>query len=280
MLTAEQSQDRRRRPARVACCSLIRDGEAVTRADLAAQHRARALDASRSASKRCSRTGLVYEAGGSASTGGRPPTCWRSTAAPASCSSADLGATHSRLAVSATSRARRSPSARSTSTSRAGPENVLGMGPRALHRAARRARPRRPRTSAASASACPARSPSRAASRSRRRSCRAGTASRSRAGSPRHYDAPVLVDNDVNIMALGEHWTHWRDDRAPAVRQDRHRHRLRDRRRPRAIHRGAQGAAGDIGHVRARRPRRRHLPLRQHRLPRGGRGRRARSRGG
>jgi predicted NBD/HSP70 family sugar kinase len=27
----------------------------------------------------------------------------------------------------------------------------------------------------------------------------------------RHYDAPVLVDNDVNIMALGEHWTHWRD---------------------------------------------------------------------
>ena len=27
----------------------------------------------------------------------------------------------------------------------------------------------------------------------------------------RRYDAPVLVDNDVNIMALGEHWTHWRD---------------------------------------------------------------------
>ena len=27
----------------------------------------------------------------------------------------------------------------------------------------------------------------------------------------RYYDAPVLVDNDVNIMALGEHWTHWRD---------------------------------------------------------------------
>ena len=25
-----------------------------------------------------------------------------------------------------------------------------------------------------------------------------------------HYDGPVLVDNDVNIMALGEHWTHWR----------------------------------------------------------------------
>src|SRR5215207_6052011 len=25
------------------------------------------------------------------------------------------------------------------------------------------------------------------------------------------YPALVLVDNDVNIMALGEHWTHWRD---------------------------------------------------------------------
>ena len=65
----------------------------------------------------------------------------------------------------------------------------------------------------------------------------------------RHYDAPVLVDNDVNIMALGEHWTHWRDCE----------HLLfvkigtgigcgivTDKR----IHRGAQGAAGDIGHVR------------------------------
>ena len=25
-----------------------------------------------------------------------------------------------------------------------------------------------------------------------------------------HYDVPVLVDNDVNIMAVGEHWTYWR----------------------------------------------------------------------
>ena len=25
------------------------------------------------------------------------------------------------------------------------------------------------------------------------------------------YDVPVLVDNDVNIMALGEHWAHWRE---------------------------------------------------------------------
>ena len=65
----------------------------------------------------------------------------------------------------------------------------------------------------------------------------------------KHYEAPVLVDNDVNIMALGEHWTHWRDIE----------HLLYVKIGTgigcgivagRRIHRGAQGAAGDIGHVR------------------------------
>ncbi|SEG39937.1 ROK family protein (putative glucokinase) [Thermomonospora echinospora] len=61
--------------------------------------------------------------------------------------------------------------------------------------------------------------------------------------------APVLVDNDVNIMALGEHWA-----AGPEVD-----HLIfikigtgigcgiiSDRR----LHRGAQGAAGDVGHIR------------------------------
>ncbi|MBB5961573.1 ROK family protein [Planomonospora venezuelensis] len=61
--------------------------------------------------------------------------------------------------------------------------------------------------------------------------------------------APVLADNDVNIMALGEHW---------AARPEAD-HLIfvkvgtgigcgiiSDRR----LHRGAQGAAGDIGHIR------------------------------
>ncbi len=63
------------------------------------------------------------------------------------------------------------------------------------------------------------------------------------------YEAPVLVDNDVNIMALGEHWSHWRDtDHLLFIKVGTGigcgivASRL--------IHRGAQGAAGDIGHIR------------------------------
>jgi predicted NBD/HSP70 family sugar kinase len=62
------------------------------------------------------------------------------------------------------------------------------------------------------------------------------------------YGAPALVDNDVNIMALGEHWVHWRGTEhlllvkvgtgigCGIVAGGR-------------IHRGAQGAAGDLGHI-------------------------------
>ena len=64
------------------------------------------------------------------------------------------------------------------------------------------------------------------------------------------YAAPVLVDNDVNIMARGEHALRWRDTKdfmlikvgtgiGCGVIVDGH------------IHRGADGAAGDIGHIRA-----------------------------
>jgi predicted NBD/HSP70 family sugar kinase len=66
----------------------------------------------------------------------------------------------------------------------------------------------------------------------------------------RSFPVPVLVDNDVNIMALGEYWTHYRDDLddllfvkigtgigSGIVASG-------------SIQRGAQGAAGDLGHVR------------------------------
>lgn len=64
----------------------------------------------------------------------------------------------------------------------------------------------------------------------------------------RHYPAEILVDNDVNIMALGEHSKRW-----PACE-----HLLFVKVGTGigcgivvngAIYRGAQGAAGDIGHI-------------------------------
>lgn len=65
----------------------------------------------------------------------------------------------------------------------------------------------------------------------------------------RRLDVPVLVDNDVNVLALGEHATAWsdRDDLlfvkvstgigAGVISGGR-------------LQRGAQGSAGDLGHVR------------------------------
>jgi predicted NBD/HSP70 family sugar kinase len=62
------------------------------------------------------------------------------------------------------------------------------------------------------------------------------------------YRVPVLVDNDVNIMALGEHRKSWRQTQhllyvkvgtgigCGIVSSGQ-------------IHRGAEGAAGDIGHI-------------------------------
>ena len=85
----------------------------------------------------------------------------------------------------------------------------------------------------------------------------------------RFVDAPVLVDNDVNLMALGEFDEGWRDDRhllfvkiatgigAGIVSDGR-------------LNRGAQGSAGDLGHVQAPGAARRRMHLRQHRLPGGG----------
>ncbi|WP_108667865.1 ROK family transcriptional regulator [Euzebya rosea] len=68
------------------------------------------------------------------------------------------------------------------------------------------------------------------------------------------HPVPVLVDNDVNIMALGEYWTHWRDRvddllfvkvgtgiGSGLVMHGR-------------IYRGQNGAAGDMGHIRVPSP--------------------------
>lgn len=62
------------------------------------------------------------------------------------------------------------------------------------------------------------------------------------------FGVPALVDNDVNIMAVGEHWSYWRDEAflmfikigtgiGCGIVAGGH------------VHRGADGAAGDIGHI-------------------------------
>ena len=64
----------------------------------------------------------------------------------------------------------------------------------------------------------------------------------------RRFGVPALVDNDVNIMAVGEHWTSWPDEDfllfvkigtgiGSGIVARGH------------VHRGADGAAGDIGHI-------------------------------
>jgi predicted NBD/HSP70 family sugar kinase len=246
MLTAGESQDPSSPTGAGRVLSLIRDGEAVTRADLARRTGlARSTVAQRVEALLAHH--LVYEAGGSASTGGRPPTVLAFNRSAGVVLVADLGATHSRLAVSDLAGAPLSERAYDTDVARP-PETVLawvherfevlleevgrtaddvrgiGIGvpaPVAFSRGEPVAPPMMPGWDGFSIPGW----------------------------FSRHYDAPVLVDNDVNIMALGEHWTHWRDtDHLLYVKigtgigcgivSDRR------------IHRGAQGAAGDIGHVR------------------------------
>src|SRR5215213_8083961 len=187
---------------------LIRDGEAVTRADLARRTGlARSTVAQRVEALLAHE--LVYEAGGSASTGGRPPTVLAFNRGAGVVLVADLGATHSRLAVSDLGGTPLAERAFETDVAR-DPQLVLswvherftellsvvgrtcddvrgiGLGvpaPVAFSRGEPVAPPMMPGWDGYSIPDW----------------------------FGRHYDAPVLVDNDVNIMALGEDYTHWRE---------------------------------------------------------------------
>ena len=152
---------------------------------------------------------LVYEAGGTASTGGRPPTLLTFNQRAGVVLVADLGATHSRLAASDLAGAPLAEEAFDMDIA-AGPErcsacvdehfaallaelgrtpeDVRGIGigvpgPVAFHSGQPVKPPIMPGWNGFSI-------PRWFAGR---------------------YDAPVLVDNDVNIMALGEHWANWRE---------------------------------------------------------------------
>ncbi len=225
---------------------LIRNGEAVTRAELSRRTGlARSTVAQRVDALLAHQ--LVYEAGGSASTGGRPPTVLAFNDGAGVVLVADLGATHSRLAVSDLAATPLAEVAADMDIAE-GPEQVLGWVEEQfsalLEEAGKSSADVRgiglgvpgPVQFSTGQAVNPPIMPG----------WDGFSIPNWFAGS---YDVPVFVDNDVNIMALGEHWTHWRDtDHLLFVKvgtgigcgivADR------------AIHRGAQGAAGDIGHIR------------------------------
>jgi predicted NBD/HSP70 family sugar kinase len=224
---------------------LIRDGEAVTRADLARRTGLARSTVTQRVDALLAHE-LVYEAGDSASTGGRPPTVLAFNAGAGVVLAADLGATHSRLAVSDLGGTPLAETRFEVSIAE-GPEAILAL----VHE----------RFGALLAEA------GRPAEEVRGIGIGVPGPVAFAKGEPvnppimpgwdrfpipawfaERYDAPVLVDNDVNIMALGEHWTHWRETEhllfvkvgtgiGCGVISGR------------AVHRGAQGAAGDIGHI-------------------------------
>jgi predicted NBD/HSP70 family sugar kinase len=225
---------------------LIRDGDAVTRAAIARRTGlARSTVAQRVDALLAHQ--LVYEAGDEASTGGRPATVLAFNHRAGVVLVADLGATHSRLAISDLSGQPLAEVAFDMDIAD-GPEPVLGnvmeRFEALLHDADRDAGEIRgigigvpgPVDFPAGRPVNPPIMPGWDGF-----SIPDWFAAR--------HDVPVLVDNDVNIMALGEHWSHWRElDHLLYVKvgtgigsgivSGR------------AIHRGADGAAGDIGHIR------------------------------
>jgi predicted NBD/HSP70 family sugar kinase len=226
---------------------LVREGQAASRAELA-----RTTGLARSTvSQRVDALlglGLLVEQGGGTSTGGRPPTQLAFDAGSGVVLCADLGATHCRLAISdlectvlasqpAEMDIARGPDvvlpwlqerfAELLVEAGRSPAEVRGIGigvPGPVEFAAGRA-VSPPIMPGWDGVAIPP------------------------AFAARYPGVPVLVDNDVNVMALGEYWTSWR-------------HSIDDLLFVKvatgigcgivaggAIHRGADGTAGDLGHV-------------------------------
>jgi predicted NBD/HSP70 family sugar kinase len=227
--------------------SLIRDGVAVTRADLA-RHTGLARSTVAQRVDALLASGLLIEAGGSASTGGRPPTVLAFNHSAGVILVADLGATHARFAVTDLA---------GTPLAEKAEDLDIALGPaEVLTRVSARFDELLHDTASSTTdvlgigigvpgpvefdSGMPVNPP-----------IMPGWDGFAIPGwFADRYPAPVLVDNDVNIMARGEHWAHWRDTGhlllvkvgtgigCGIVADGK-------------IHRGARGAAGDIGHIRA-----------------------------
>jgi predicted NBD/HSP70 family sugar kinase len=230
-----------------ALLKLVRDGAATTRAELARYTGlarstvAQRVDALIAAD-------LLYEAAGGQSTGGRPPTTLAFKHDAGVALVADLGATHARLALSDLAGAPLAEHASERDIAD-GPDAVLDWVAGEFEHLLKEAGRKREEVRAIGigvpgpvefSTGRPVSPP-----------IMPGWDSFSIPDwfAPR-YSAPVLVDNDVNIMARGEHWMHFRDTPhllmikvgtgiGCGIVADGH------------IYRGARGAAGDIGHIRA-----------------------------
>ncbi|TDW83589.1 ROK family transcriptional regulator [Kribbella sp. VKM Ac-2566] len=192
--------------------------------------------------------GLVVPSGEAASTGGRPPARFRFNPTARLVLAADVGATH--LSVALTDLAgeilHRSTMPLEIAE---GPEVVLDAVARAGHALLREAR-RPPDDLAGTGVGLPG-PVEHSTGRPNHPPIMPGWDSYDVVGRlSRELPGPVLVDNDVNIMALGEHATTYPDVEhllfvkvatgigAGVISGGR-------------LHRGAQGAAGDIGHIQA-----------------------------
>jgi predicted NBD/HSP70 family sugar kinase len=190
---------------------------------------------------------LVVAAGDSVSTGGRPPRSFAFNADAGLILAADLGATHSRIAITDLAAHVLAEDTREMAIAQ-GPEAVLSWLEEAfvdlVAQAGRAVVEVRgvgvgvpgPVEFAAGIPVAPPIMPGwdgyPVAQRLRER-----------------FDAPTLLDNDVNLMALGEHWSGHREFEHMLyvkVGTGIGSGIISDGR----IHRGAQGAAGDIGHIR------------------------------
>lgn len=229
-----------------AVLSLIRNGQADTRAAIAAQTGlARSTVTQRIDALLDS--GLIYEAGDSASTGGRPPGRLAFNHSAGVVLAADLGATHSRLSVHDLGGTPRSEVAFRMDIDR-GPEKVLDSVQQHFARLLEDCG-----TAAGDVRGIGIGVPGPVAFATGQPVAPPIMPGWDGFSIPEWFSetfpgAPVLVDNDVNIMALGEHWAEWREVEhllfvkvgtgvgCGIVAGGQ-------------IHRGAEGAAGDIGHI-------------------------------
>ncbi|WP_127131157.1 ROK family protein [Georgenia sp. SYP-B2076] len=235
---------------------LLRDGRAWTRSQIAADTgQARSTIAARVELLRS--IGLVEPAGEATSTGGRPPATFRFNPAVRMVLAVDLGAVHARLAVTDLAGTVLAE-VDEPLTIAAGPEHVLGWVVAAGRRLV--ASTGRPVDEVVAVGVGLPGPVEHSTGRPINPPIMPGWHGYDVVGRLREaFDAPVLVDNDVNLMALGEHTAVLPDvddllfvkvatGIGAGIISDGE------------LRRGAQGAAGDLGHIKVREGRR--LPCR------------------